>query len=434
MTIFAFIFGVIFGLSVCYWQISRLNRELKRTLISLSDTVDLSASFPVTSLVRRELQFLSQRLRERENSLAIQKSLLERAPIAYLHVDADNQLLWCNQQAITLLKLDRWQPEQVRLLLELVRSYELDQLIQETRQKQSTQVQTWTFYPTNYPLTAVSDRQVVAPKSIVLKGYGYPLLGGEIGVFIENKQPLVELSQNRERAFSDLTHELRTPLTSISLITEALQKRLQEPERRWLEQMAKEVERLSQLVRDWLEISELQADAGRSLQYQTINLQDLIIAAWQSVTPLAEKKQISLNYSPSGDGTLEADHSRLLQVFLNLFDNAIKYSPSPGEISLEIQDISDTMGEKWLKIDVIDSGKGFNEADLPYVFERLFRGDPSRTRLKQGSKDHSTGLGLSISQEIIQAHGGSIIAKNDPNTGGGCIQVILPRQKISDSR
>jgi two-component system phosphate regulon sensor histidine kinase PhoR len=290
-------------------------------------------------------------------------------------------------------------------------------------------VQTWTFYPTNYPVNPISDRQVIAPKSIALKGYGYPLPEGEIAVFIENRQPLVELSQNRERAFSDLTHELRTPLTSISLLTEALQKRLQAPERRWLEQMGKEVERLSQLVCDWLEISELQADAGRSLQYQMINLEELISAAWQTVTPIAAQKQISLDYSSPVDWTVEVDHSRLLQVFLNLFDNAIKYSPDQGKISLEIREISDTIGEKWLKIDVIDNGKGFNEADLPYVFDRLFRGDPSRTRQKQGTKDYSTGLGLSIAKEIIQAHGGSIVAQNDPNTGGARLQVTLPRQK-----
>ena len=193
--------------------------------------------------------------------------------------------------------------------------------------------------------------------------------------------------------------------------------------------MAKEVERLSQLVCDWLEISELQADAGRSLQYQIINLQDLITTAWQTVTPLAAQKQISLDYSSLADWTLEVDHSRLLQVFLNLFDNAIKYSPDRGEIRLEIREISDTIGKKWLKIDVIDNGKGFDEADLPYVFDRLFRGDPSRTRQKQGSKDHSTGLGLSIAKEIIQAHGGSIVAQNDPNTGGARLQVTLPRQK-----
>lgn len=98
MTIFAFIFGVVLGLSICYWQVSRLNRELKRNLSALSDSVDLSASFPVTSLVRRELQFLSQSLQEREKSLEIQKSLLEIAPIAYLHIDADNQLLWCKDR------------------------------------------------------------------------------------------------------------------------------------------------------------------------------------------------------------------------------------------------------------------------------------------------------------------------------------------------
>jgi two-component system phosphate regulon sensor histidine kinase PhoR len=430
MTIIAFILGIALGFLICYWPTARASRELKQMLTALADTADLEKTFPVTSLVRRELQFLDQRCQKVEETLAMQKSLLDRAPIGYLHLDIDNQLLWCNQQAIEWLKLDRWQPDQVRLLLELVRSYELDQLIQETRQSQSSQTRAWTFYPANYITAPHGEHQVAYSQSIALKGYSYPLPKGEVGVFIENQQPLVELSRTRERAFSDLTHELRTPLTSISLIAEALHKRSRDPERRWIEQMSREVERLTQLVRDWLEISQLQADSERSLPYQTIDFLVLLTDAWERVTPLAEQKQITLQ-SSGGESwprpSIEGDESRLLRVFLNLFDNAIKYSPPRGVIRLQLEEIQDTSQKIWLQIDVIDAGEGFNEADLPYVFDRLFRGDPARARPSEATHDYSTGLGLSIAQQIIQAHGGSIVARNHPETGGGWIQVILPR-------
>lgn len=396
-------------------------------LTALSDTDELQTAFPVTSLVRRELQYLEKRARQLEETLAIQKSLLDRAPVGYLHVDADNQLLWCNRQAIELLKLDRWQPDQVRLLLELVRSYELDQLIQATRAAKSQKTRDWTYYPTNY----ASARLILPDDSIALKGYGYPLPDGEVGVFIENRQPLVDLSRTRERAFSDLTHELRTPLTSISLIAENLQKRLQEPEKRWIEQMNREIDRLIQLVRDWLEISHLQADSGRSLQYGNFDLSEAIEDAWRSVSPLAERKEIGLERPKNETQMIEGDRSRILQVFVNLFDNAIKYSPIGGKVRLETREIRDTAGKLWLQIDVIDSGEGFSEADLPHVFERLFRGDPSRARLIESSAERGTGLGLSIAREIVRAHGGSIVARNAPETGSGWIQVTFPRERES---
>jgi two-component system, OmpR family, phosphate regulon sensor histidine kinase PhoR len=423
MLFIAFLLGVALGLLVCYRQISHSNRELKRMLTSLADTSDLETTFPITSLVRRELQFLESRARQLEETLGIQRFLLDRAPMGYLHLDIDNQLLWCNQRAIELLKLDRWQPDQVRLLLELVRSYELDQLIQETRQTQISKTRDWTFYPTNYP----ADRPVLSQNPIALKGYAYPLPNGEVGVFLENQQPLVELSRGRERAFSDLTHELRTPLTSISLIAETLQKRLQDPERRWISQMSGEIDRLIQLVRDWLEISSLQSDSVRSLQYQSFHLQEAIAEAWHSVTPLAERQGITLAQPAGTGGMIEGDRPRLLQVFVNLFDNAIKYSPARGIIRLQIDESQDTTGKSWLQIDVIDAGEGFNEADLPYVFERLFRGDPSRARTLESSAERGTGLGLSIAREIVRAHGGSIVARNDPETGSAWIQVSLPR-------
>ena len=85
-------------------------------------------------------------------------------------------------------------------------------------------------------------------RSLTLRTFSWPLPKGQVGVFLENRQPLVELSQNRYQWFSDLAHELRTPLTSIRLVAEALQGRLELPTRRWVDQLLNETNRLINLV------------------------------------------------------------------------------------------------------------------------------------------------------------------------------------------
>ncbi|NJK49809.1 PAS domain-containing protein [Candidatus Gracilibacteria bacterium] len=396
-------------------------------LTASSDTADLIQAFPSSSLVRREMAYLNQKCQRLEQELQTWQNLLEQAPIGYLQVDEENQLLWCNQQARQLLKIDRWQPGQIRLLLELVRSYELDRLIERTRSTQKPQSQEWVYYPTYY----ASEGE----KSIALKALSYSLAEGQVSVFLDNRQPLVELTRSRERAFSDLTHELRTPLTSISLVAEALEKRLSYPERRWVEQMLKETKRLMSLIQEWLDLGQLQENPARHLSYESVELQEIIFAAWQSLIPLAEQRNITLDYRSSDSISLQADRSRLTQVFLNLLDNAIKHSPVDKSIRLEIE-LPDA---NTVQINVIDSGSGFNASDLPHVFERLYRGDPSRARYAIAPEATETlpyrsgsGLGLAIAQQIIKAHNGAIVAKNHPETSGAWLQIELPRYQNKD--
>jgi two-component system phosphate regulon sensor histidine kinase PhoR len=439
MTLITFILGVVLGLGIYYWDKYRFKDQLKPILTSLPDTANLMTSLSISSLVRREIAYLRQQCQQHEQALQIWQTLLDQAPIGYLRVDEENQLLWCNHQARQLLKLDRWQPEQVRLLLELVRSYELDQLIEQTRLTQRPQVLCWVFYPTNYRWDGTAGLLAQAT-SLALKGSSYPLPEGQVGVFLENQQPLVELSRSRDRAFSDLTHELRTPLTSISLVAETLEKRLQNPERRWVEQMLQEIKRLIDLVQDWLDISQLQKNPEQYLSYQPIELRELVFSAWQSLEPLARQKGVSLTYTEPQSLAVQADKSRLTQVFLNLLDNAIEYSPPQGIIRVEVVLQPDSFpndpkieSQPAVQIHVIDSGSGFCESDLPYVFARLYRGDPSRTRPSDGdrvleiaSSRRGSGLGLAIAQQIIEAHGGSIQARNHPETGGAWLQFQLP--------
>lgn len=440
--IVTFILGVALGIGFHYWNQYRFKRQLAQILTASSDTADLITSLPSSSLVRREIAYLTQKCQALEEELQTWQTVLEGAPIGYLQVDAENQLLWCNQQARKLLKIDRWQPGQLRLLLELVRSYELDQLIEQTRSTQKPQGQEWVYYPTYYAAKGeLSEReqlQLSSEKSIAIEAFTYPLPQGRVGVFLENRQPFVELSRSRDRAFSDLTHELRTPLTSISLVAEALQKRLQNPERRWVEQMLKETNRLINLVQEWLDLSQLQEAPDRHLSYQSVELRELIFAAWQSLTPLARQKEITLTYCASEPFYLQADRSRLTQVFLNLFDNSIKYSPPQSEIRVEVEAISEPKTSEIL-ISIVDSGSGFSESDLPFIFDRLYRGDPSRARYPSPTQAietlptrHGSGLGLAIAQQIIKAHGGSISAQNHPETGGAWLQLRLPTHQSKD--
>ncbi|MGH2416479.1 MAG: sensor histidine kinase, partial [Microcystaceae cyanobacterium] len=333
-------------------------------------------------------------------------------------------------------RIDRWQPGQVRLLLELVRSYELDQLIERTRHTQHSQVQEWVFHPTHYAAEGNFNPSGKTPssygQSIALKAFSLPLPQRQIGVFIENQQPLVQLSASRDRAFSDLTHELRTPLTAISLVAETLQRRLQNPERQWVERMLKETHRLMHLIQDWLEISQLHEDPNQHLCYQSLELRELIFSAWQSLEPLAQQKAVTLAYSGPDRLDLQADKARLTQVFLNLFDNGIKHSPAQSVLRVEVETVTENQ-QTAIQINIIDAGSGFSVSDLPYIFDRLYRGDRSRARQPQDTQisenarsHHGSGLGLSIVQQILQAHGGSISAQNHPQTGGAWLQLRLP--------
>lgn len=442
VTTLTFLLGLAVGLGIYAGQQYRFKRQLKKTLNTYTNTKDGEISLPLHSLIRRELSDLDRQRKKLEQDKQTWQDLIEQAPIGYLQVDGENQLTGCNLSAKELLRIDPRRSLRVRLLLELVRSYDLDLLIEETRRSQHPQTKEWIFYFTRYvspekPELGLSPDQPLKKivESIALKGYGFPLSNSQIGVFIENRQPLVELSQSRDRTFSDLTHELRTPLTSISLVAENLLPRLQNPERRWVEQMLNETNRLSELVQEWLDITQLKSN--RVLKYETIRLYDLVQSVWQTLEPIAHKKDVSLTYRGDRNLTIAADRSRLIQVFLNLLDNAIKHNPPQKEILVQIlpHKSPQTSPIKQVQIDIIDSGLGFNASDLPYIFQRLYRGDKSRMREQQSktvSYSDGSGLGLAIVEQIIQAHGGAIAAKNHPEIGGAWLEIILPMDKMSN--
>ncbi len=377
------------------------------------------------------------KLKERQQCLEQQlfslQSLLENAPLGYLQVDEENQLLWCNQEARQMLSLEKWQPGQVRLLLEVVRSYELDRLIEKARDRQSSQQKEWVFHPSCENAEAMLEQ-----KSVVLRATGLPLPQGQVGVFLENRQQLLEMSQARDRAFSDLAHELRTPLTSMRLVVETLQDHVNPPIVRWVNLLLKEVDRLIDLVQSWLDLTRLESNPATQLNCHPLQIKDLINSVWESLEPIAQRQKVQLAFTDIDNAWINADKSRLHQVFFNLIHNSIKYSPPNGvvrvEVNVNIPSIDKNQDEHQssplLEINIIDSGVGFAQEDLPYIFQRFYRGDKARSRSIKGEGDSTldgSGLGLAIVEQILAAHGGTIKAMNHPQTGGAWLKIHLPR-------
>ncbi len=427
MVFLGFVIGLGLGIGLWLWQQTQLVRYVGRVPRGMALESE-QLGLPLIPRLRNEIASLKRQSQSLQRELQAYHELLEFAPVGYLQVDEENQLLWCNEQAREILSLERWQPGQVRLLLELVRSYELDQLIEQTRDNQESQVKEWVFHPSCENTTAMLE-----VKEMVLRATTLPLAKQDVGVFLENRQPLLEINQTRDRAFSDLAHELRTPLTSIRLVVETLQDRLQPPLNRWVDRLMVEVDRLINLVQSWLYLTQLEANPAIQLHIQPTELRSLIASVWESLEPLTRRTQIVLDYCGPETIWIRVDSSRMFQVFLNLLDNSIKYSPPKGIIRLEVKVIREKDKQfANLEINIVDSGVGFSPEDLPHVFERFYRGDKARSRSSQQENDpnkpiEGTGLGLAIVRQIILAHGGSIKAANDPQTGSAWLQIQLPQ-------
>jgi two-component system phosphate regulon sensor histidine kinase PhoR len=422
--------GLVVGAGSCYiWREAGLKKQLRQVLAVMENSEDREdISLPIVSQLRRKIIISQKQQQQLEQQLTSWQSLLQKAPIGYIQIDAENQMLWCNEIAQDLLHIQNWQSGKVRLLLELVRSYELDRSIETARSSQVAQQLVWQFY---FGYQESADAQ-----SIWLQANSIPLTDGEIGVFIESQQAQVEAAKARERWLTDLAHEVRTPLTAIRLVAETLQTKVTPNLTRWVNRMLEETNRLIDLVQHFLELSQLETSPAQYLRLEQVDIVKLIEDAWFTLEPISSHRQVELIYTGDRQLVLEIDRSRFMQVFINLFDNSLKYCPDRGHIWIDIHQVNLDQPTSQAEINIYDDGDGFALADLPYIFDRLYRGDLSRNRQSAEPISSSagatslsiagSGLGLAIVRQIILAHGGTICADNHPKTGGAWIQVVLP--------
>jgi heavy metal sensor kinase len=224
---------------------------------------------------------------------------------------------------------------------------------------------------------------------------------------------LEESFQSVNRFTADASHELRTPLTIIrgELETSLLDKNLPKNVRETTYSLIEETENLSKIVQCLLSLSRLDAGSAQ-MERVKLNLADLVTIATDQMAPLADEKRVTLASRAQGLVEVEGDRVRLKQVVVNLLDNAIKYTPEAGTITVGV-----SVSDRRAQLEVCDTGPGIPVDDLPHVFDRFFRADRNRFATIEGA-----GLGLSIVQSICTAHGGLVKAEN--RADGGCRFVV----------
>jgi heavy metal sensor kinase len=207
---------------------------------------------------------------------------------------------------------------------------------------------------------------------------------------------------------ADASHELRTPLAVLRGELEALAQdaQLRMQTRETLGSMLEEVDRLADIVEGLLALSRLDTGEAKA-EWVRFDLAELAVTTADQMGLLAEDKHICVVCESSGPVMIQGDRARLKQVVVNLLDNAIKYTPAGGRVTLKI-----TRENDYALLDVADDGIGIPAEALPHVFKRFFRVDGSRSRDQGGA-----GLGLSIVKSICDAHGARVEVSSTPGHG-----------------
>lgn len=221
----------------------------------------------------------------------------------------------------------------------------------------------------------------------------------------------------RQHLMEDLTHELRTPLTSMLSQIEAIMDGIYEADEAMMKDIYEELERLSRLINDMERLSEAES-ARFSLRIERTDIVRLARRVYDNFLPLARNKGLRMIFESTNVPCFcEVDRDKMIQVISNIISNAIKYNRDGGKIWLSVDYTPD-----YTFIICTDNGIGISEEDLPYIFNRLYRADKSRSRFNSG-----VGLGLSIVEALVQAHGGEVKAESELGKGTR-ITVKLPNK------
>src|SRR5690606_448394 len=263
---------------------------------------------------------------------------------------------------------------------------------------------------------------------------------------------LRRLESVRRDFVANASHELKTPLTSIRGYAETLlsdEELSPEMRRQFLKTIQQNAHRLQRIVDDLLDLSRLESGGWRP-ELEAADVAELAAGAWSSLRERAEAKGVAFRIETGGDAVALADPLGLDQVFTNLLDNALRYTPGGGQVTVRISPSGPPPGpvvttsrgglaglfpfrrqaagpggaadaDRWICVEVRDTGGGIPSEALGRIFERFYRVDPARSRAEGG-----TGLGLAIVKHLIESMGGDVAAESELGKGTA-IRFWLPR-------
>ena len=337
-----------------------------------------------------------QAAREAAQRIARQLNALSRAETdAVLLLDPDRTLWQMNPAAQTLFGF-RAAPGQT--LIAATRSGELDELAAHVA-------------------GGGEDRD----QQVTLNGQPYRArmeitADGRLALVLKDLSELQRLGRARRDFIANISHELRTPLTSIRLLLESLPSGVAHAPQdadALLLKISTEVQALEQLAQELLDLAQI--ESGQVLIRLVPTLVNQIVqSSVERLQPQADRKQQTLHTDVPAELMALVDLVQINRVLGNLLHNAIKFTPSGGQIN-----ICARLAQDDVLIEVTDTGPGIPPEDLPRVFERFFRGDRSR-------KSGGTGLGLAVAKHMVEAHGGKLWAESKPGHGATFRFTLLP--------
>ena len=216
--------------------------------------------------------------------------------------------------------------------------------------------------------------------------------------------------QNVERLRRDLvanvSHELKTPISALRAHLENLLDGVERPDPETLQVMLQQSERLSRLVDQLLDLSRLES-GDIPLDREPVDLCSLVTEVLSEVQVSTRRLVLTRNEVPADLPLVWADRERVHQVLFNLLDNAMRFSSEDGTVTVSVHPTG-----TWCEVSVADTGPGISSEHLPFLFERFYRADHSRSRGEGG-----TGIGLAIARSVVEAHGGRISARSEVGRG-----------------
>lgn len=361
-------------------------------------TAELARMFNEAALL------LDIRLRAIRQSHAQLKAVLSAMTDGVVIVDEEEAVALMNPAAGSLLDVDA-ENAPGRSLPDALRDHELVAVCQRARSADDT----------------VAESVVaVGPQGRSVQVVATPIRLGEMRHIVLVLHDLTEIRATaaaRRDFVANVSHELRTPVTSLRALVESLQAgAADDPELRtdFLRRIDGEIDRLAAMTAELLDLAA--AEAGRmSRQFERINLGDLVRQSAERLRPQAERSGVMLDVdSPGGRLTVSADPEQTDRMVVNLLHNAIKFTPPGGHVRVSVQAEN---GDAVVRVQ--DSGVGIEPEELPRVFERFYKIDPSRA-------GEGAGLGLAIAKHTALQHGGRIWAESDGPGRGSVFAVALP--------
>jgi two-component system phosphate regulon sensor histidine kinase PhoR len=266
---------------------------------------------------------------------------------------------------------------------------------------------------------AVGERTIVLSDEVVWQVTVVPLPAGSRGAVVGVLRDVTRFERAeamRRRFVADVSHELRTPIASMAAAAETLAAGdADESERAELvEVVGRQADRMAELIGDLMDLSQIES-GGVELRREDVLLSPLFEEVARELAPEAGRRGIKVDIRATDSVTVFADRRRLGQIVRNLADNAIKFSPEQGTVTLRA---AREDGQTFLAVD--DEGPGIPRSEREKIFQRFYQVDRSRSKTRPGS-----GLGLAIVKHLVQLHGGEVSVQSEPGRGS-TFRVTLP--------